>query len=197
MDLPAALIGIGWASGVNAYGSVALLGLLGRAGLGEVPGALESDTVIILAAVMFAVEFVTDKIPLLDSAWDVVHTAVRPAIGSAVGAAFGGQADLAGLDEVLAAGGTGATALLSHGVKAGLRLGVNASPEPFSNILVSLAEDGLVATVIALALADPLIAALLATLLLIVGISAVVVISKLARGGLARVRARRTRARAP
>ncbi|UJA19538.1 DUF4126 domain-containing protein [Thermoleophilia bacterium SCSIO 60948] len=197
MDLTSTLVAIGWASGVNAYASVALLGLLGRAGVGEVPAALESDPVIALAAVMFVVEFITDKIPLLDSAWDVLHTAVRPAVASAVGASFGAEADLSGLDEALAAGGTGGTALLSHGVKAGIRLGVNSSPEPFSNILVSLVEDGLVAAVIALALADPLIAGLLALLLLIVGISIVIVLSKLARGGLARLRAWRERARAP
>src|ERR671917_1328036 len=136
MELVASLVSAGWASGVNAYLTVALLSLLGRAGVGDVPQALQSDGVLAIAVAMAAVEFVADKVPLFDSLWDAVHTVVRPAVGSALGVAFGAEADVAGVEEVLAGGGSGAMAFASHAVKAGLRLGVNSSPEPLSNILV-------------------------------------------------------------
>lgn len=193
MELASTLFATGWASGVNAYASLALLGLLGRAGVGDVPDALESGPVIAAAGVMFAVEFVTDKVPYLDNAWDLVHTAVRPAIASAIGVAFGGEASGAELEEALAAAGSGATALTSHAVKAGLRLGINASPEPLSNILTSLLEDGLVAVVIVFAVQNPVLAAAMAALLLALGIGLVVVLARSVRRGLARLRERRHR----
>lgn len=171
MDLAPTLFSTGWAAGVNAYATVALLNLLGRAGVGEVPDALEGNVVLAVAVTMYAIEFVTDKVPYLDNLWDAIHTAVRPAVASAVGAAFGSEDDLRGLDEALAAGGSGATALASHAVKAGLRLGINASPEPGSNVVASLLEDGLVGVVVVLALENPEIAATIAALLLAAGVA--------------------------
>ena len=191
MELVPTIFSTGWASGVNAYATVALLGLLGRAGVGEVPEPLQSDAVIAVSLVMFAIEFVTDKIPYLDNAWDLVHTAVRPAIGSLVGVAFAGDAEVAGIDEALAAGGSGTTALASHAVKAGLRLGINTSPEPFSNILTSLAEDGAVAVVVVFALENPELAALIAAVLLALGAGLAVYLAKRIRRGLTRMRERR------
>ncbi|MGI9019909.1 MAG: DUF4126 domain-containing protein [Solirubrobacterales bacterium] len=191
MDLGATLLSTGWASGVNAYATLALLGILGRAGVGEVPDQLQSNPVIALSAVMFLVEFVTDKVPLLDSAWDVIHTAVRPAIGGAIGAVFGTDAGLSGFEEVLAAGGTGTTALASHAVKASLRLGINLSPEPASNILVSLAEDATVAGVVLLALEAPELAAAIAIVLLVSGGLLVWFLAGRIRAGYARFQARR------
>lgn len=191
MDLATTVFSTGWASGVNAYATVALLGLLGRAGVGEVPEPIQSDPAIAVALVMFAIEFVTDKVPYLDNAWDALHTAVRPAIGSVVGAAFAGDAQVSGIDEVLAAGGSGATALASHAVKAGLRLGINTSPEPFSNVLASLAEDGAVAVVVVFALQNPELAAVIAAVLLALGAGLVVYLAKRIRRGLTRVRQRR------
>jgi len=169
LDLGATLLSTGWASGVNAYGTLALLGLLGRAGVGEVPDQLESYPIIVLSSVMFLIEFVTDKVPLLDTAWDAIHTFVRPLIGGAIGWAFGTDADISGFEEVVATGGTGTVALASHSVKASLRLGINFSPEPASNIIVSLAEDGMVALVVVFALEKPVLAAILAVVLLITG----------------------------
>ena len=169
MDLGATLLSTGWASGVNAYGTLALLGLLGRAGVGEVPDQLESYPIIVLSSVMFLIEFVTDKVPLLDSAWDAVHTFIRPLIGGAIGWAFGTDADISSFEEVVATGGTGTVALASHSVKASLRLGINFSPEPASNIIVSLAEDGMVALVVVFALEEPVLAAILAIVLLVTG----------------------------
>ncbi len=197
MDLFPTLFSTGWASGVNAYATMAMLGILGRAGVGEVPEPLQSDPAIVLSLVMFAIEFVTDKVPLLDSTWDLIHTAVRPAVGSAIGALFGTEADLSGFEEVAAAGGTGVTALASHGVKAGLRLGINTSPEPVSNIATSLAEDGVVAVVVVFALEEPVLAAVIAGVLLITGMGLVFLIGSRVRRGVARVRERRTASRPP
>ena len=169
MDLGATLLSTGWASGVNAYGTVAMLGLLGRAGVGEVPDAIQEYPVIAVSFVMFMVEFVTDKVPLLDTAWDVVHTFIRPVIGGWIGSAFGTEADLTGLEEVTATGGTGLMALVSHSIKASLRVGINLSPEPASNLIASLAEDAAVAGVVVMAMEAPEIAAAISVLLLITG----------------------------
>lgn len=193
MDLTAHLLSAGWAAGVNAYLTVAVLSVLGRAGVGAVPEELESDWVLVVAVAMTAVEFVVDKIPYLDNAWDAVHTAIRPAIGSAIGVGFAGDAGVGGLDEALAGGGSGATALASHAVKAGLRLGINASPEPVSNILASLTEDALVAAIVAFSLEQPEIAAVIAVLLLAGGIALVFVIWTRIRRALARLLERRPR----
>jgi ABC-type sugar transport system substrate-binding protein len=178
VDLVATVVSTGWASGVNAYLTVALMSVLGRAGWDRVPSELQSDWVLAAALALFAVEFVVDKVPYLDSAWDSVHTAIRPAVGSLVGVAVSGDAGSAGIEEVLAGGGSGAMALASHAVKAGLRLGVNASPEPASNVLVSLVEDGLVAGVVLLALEHPVPAAIAAVLLLAAGAALVVFLAR-------------------
>jgi len=192
VDLFTTLFSTSWASGVNAYATVALLGILGRTGIGDVPEPLQSDPAIAAASIMYLIEFVTDKIPYLDNVWDAIHTVVRPSIASAIGALYGVDADLDTLDEALAAGGSGATALASHAVKAAIRLGVNTSPEPVSNIFVSLAEDGAVAGVILLVVEQPLIAAVIAGFLLVSGIALVVLIAKRIRRGLARWRDRRS-----
>ena len=180
----------GWASGVNAYATVLLLGLLGRfAGLDDVPAGLERTDVLVAAGVMFLLEFVADKVPYLDSAWDAVHTVVRPTVGAAIGLlATGDATSLQGA--VLAATG-GATALASHAVKAGLRLAVNTSPEPASNIVVSLVEDFSVAGVIALLLAAPWVAAGIAAALLLLGTTLVVLLAARIRRARVRRRARR------
>jgi Domain of unknown function (DUF4126) len=170
------VISAGWAAGVNASGTVAMLGLLGQAGVGEVPDPLTETPVIATALVLFAIEFVVDKVPYLDNAWDVLQTPIRPAVASVVGALFAGEADVSSIDEAVSAAGSGGTALLSHGLKTGLRLGVNASPEPFSNIVLSLVEDGLVAGVVALALEEPLIALAIVIFLLVTGAALVVLI---------------------
>jgi hypothetical protein len=190
MDLVSTLISSGWASGVNAYLTVVLMNLLGRAGVGDVPEELQGDAVLYGALVLYAIEFVVDKVPLLDSAWDVLHTVVRPAIASAIGVAVGGDAGHAGVEEALAGGGAGAMALASHAVKAGIRLGVNSSPEPASNIVVSLLEDGLVAGVTILALEHPVPAAIIALILLVTGIALAVFLYRRARRAWAALRRR-------
>ena len=180
----------GWASGVNAYAVVLALGLLGRfAGVDAVPPALERTDILIGAAVLYGMEFVADKIPLIDSTWDAVHTAIRPAIGAAIGLLLAGEAS--NLQQALAAAAGGLTALASHAVKAGLRAAVNTSPEPASNVAVSVAEDATVAGVISLAVVAPWVAAGIAAVLLAIGITLVVALASRIR----RARQRRRAAR--
>ena len=176
MDLAAHVISAGWASGVNAYLTVAMLSLLGRSGAVEVPDQLESDPILYGSLALFAIEFVADKVPYVDNLWDAGQTLFRPAIGGALGVAFAGEAGVDQLDEVLSGGTAGGTALASHAVKAGLRLGINASPEPVSNIIASVTEDGLVAAIVAFSLEQPELAAAIALLLLAGGITLVVLI---------------------
>lgn len=191
MDLAATLFSTGWASGVNAYATVALLSLLGRAGVGEVPDGIESTPVLVGASAMFAIEFVTDKIPWLDSVWDSIHTFIRPAIAVLLGFQFGGESGISGVEEALGAGGSGATALASHAVKAGVRLGINTSPEPASNIIASLTEDGLVAVVVLFSINNPEIAAAIAAVLLIAGLALIFFLWKRVRAALAKRREKR------
>jgi len=191
VELIPTAISVGYAAGLNAYGTVSLLGLLGRAGFGEVPDELTSDAVIIGAGVMYAIEFVTDKVPYLDNTWDLLHTAIRPAIGSLIGVSFADLDQVTGSEEIAAGGAGGSTALLSHGLKAGLRLGINTSPEPVSNIVVSLTEDGIVAVVIALVLKEPLVALAVVVVLLAIGIGVVLFLRKRIKRALERRRERR------
>lgn len=159
----------GWASGINAYAVVLLLGLFGATGLtNEVPASLQRTDVLIAAAVLFLCEAVADKIPYVDSVWDSVHTFVRPVAGAVVAALLAGQSG--SLPELAAAAVGGSTALMSHLVKAGTRMAVNTSPEPFSNIAVSVAEDLGVAGLITFAVFHPLPAAIIAGTLLALGV---------------------------
>jgi hypothetical protein len=191
VELIPTVISAGYAAGLNAYGTVLLLGLLGRVGFGEVPDALTTDSVMIAAGVMYVIEFVTDKVPILDNTWDLIHTLIRPAIGSVIGVEFADLDNAIGTETVLAGGAAGSTALVSHGLKAGLRLGINASPEPFTNIFASLVEDGIVAVVIALTLKEPLIALAVVLVLLAIGIGMVILLRKAIRRAMATRREKR------
>jgi hypothetical protein len=191
VELIPTVISAGYAAGINAYGTVLMLGLLGRAGFGEVPEQLTTDSVLIAAGVMYAIEFVTDKVPYVDNTWDLISTLVRPAIGSVIGVEFAELDRAVGGEEVLAGGTAGATALASHAIKTSLRLGVNASPEPFSNIFISLAEDGLVAGIVALVLKEPLIALAIVIVLLATGIALVLLLRRAIIRAFARWRRRR------
>jgi hypothetical protein len=180
----------GWASGVNAYATVLMLGFLGRfAGVDNVPEGLQRTDVLVVAAVLFVMEFVADKVPFIDSTWDAIHTAIRPTVGAVIGLLASGDADTLETAVLTATGGV--TALLSHLVKGGLRLAVNTSPEPASNIGVSLLEDLSVAGLISLAVAAPWVAAGIAAFLLVVGGSLVAVLASRIRRGLRRRRERR------
>ena len=163
----------GWASGIDAYAVVLLMGLLGRYGhMGAVPPTLERTDVLIAAGVLFCVQFVVDKIPYLDSASDIVHTVIRPIAGAAIGALLAGHAHT--LPEAAAAAVGGGTALVTHLIKSGMRMGVNTSPEPFSNVIVSLLENVTVAGLVVFALMHPVPAAVIAGALLVFGLVAVI-----------------------
>ena len=136
------LILAGWTSGISIYLTVALLGISQRAGWIQLPGQLVhlSNILIIGAAILiYAVEFVADKIPFVDSLWDWVHTSIRPIGAGLIGYTAG--TDLGPVVQTLLALGTGTMALDMHAVKSSTRLAINTSPEPFSNIGASLAEQ--------------------------------------------------------
>lgn len=159
----------GWASGINAYAVVLLLGLFGMTGVSDdVPQTLQRPEVLIVAGALFVCEAVADKIPYVDSVWDSVHTVVRPLAGAWVGALLAGQSG--SVSDVAAGLIGGSTALASHTVKAGTRMAVNTSPEPFSNFVLSLAEDLGVAGVVSFAMFHPEAAAVVAAVLLAGGL---------------------------
>ncbi|MEV4612823.1 DUF4126 domain-containing protein [Kitasatospora sp. NPDC049258] len=160
----------GWASGINAYAVVLLLGLFGRfGGADSVPPVLERTDVLVAACLLFLCEAVADKIPYVDTVWDGIHTVIRPAAGATVAALMASH-DPGSLGEVAAGAVGGTTALVSHLVKASLRMAVNTSPEPASNIIVSLLEDLSVAGVVTLAIFHPWVAASVAAVLLALGV---------------------------
>ncbi|MEL5961064.1 DUF4126 domain-containing protein [Streptomyces sp. CLV115] len=159
----------GWASGINSYAVVLLLGVFGVTGLSdEVPASLQRTDVLVVAGVLFLCEVVADKIPYVDTVWDSVHTVVRPLAGAVVAALLAGESG--SLPELAAAAIGGSTALMSHLVKAGTRMAVNSSPEPFSNVAVSIAEDLGVAGIVTFAIFHPVAAAVIAGTLLLLGI---------------------------
>jgi hypothetical protein len=182
MESLAYVLTSGWASGVNVYATLLVTGLVGRFGDVEtVPDALERTDVLLVVAALSVLEFVADKIPYLDSAWDAVHTVIRPTVGAILGALIAGEAD--DLGEAVGAVLGGSTALASHAAKASLRLAVNASPEPVSNIVLSLSENAAVVGVLLLAIDHPWVAlAIAAVLLVAAGALAVVLVRTVRRG---------------
>lgn len=135
-------MGSAWLSGINLYAGVATLGLLQRFHFVHLPGDLgflQDWWIIVLAGALYIVEFVADKIPVVDSIWDAVHTFIRVPAGAILAVSAFAHFDPAVRIAALLAGG--GVALSSHGAKAATRLAANASPEPFSNIVLSLIED--------------------------------------------------------
>jgi Domain of unknown function (DUF4126) len=140
----AVLVSLSFAAGLNVYATVATLGLLDRAGLVELPGALDAVAswwVIGAASLLFAIEFFADKIPYVDLVWNVLHTFVRVPAGAVI--AWAATSDLDPRWQLGIALAGGAIALVAHGGKLAVRAAVTASPEPASNIALSLAEDAL------------------------------------------------------
>jgi hypothetical protein len=167
-QVAAFLVAVCFAAGLNVYGTVATLGLVSRAGLVVLPGELgivQSWWVVGACLVLFAIEFVADKIPLVDLVWNVVHTFVRVPVAGLL--AYGA---LPTLDPgwQLAAGAAGAlVALIAHGGKTTLRSAVSASPEPASNIGLSLAEDAVALSLAWFATQYPYVAAGMVLVLLV------------------------------
>ena len=138
-------LGVAWASGINLYAAILVLGLLGLTGhmpLPETLQVLQNPIVIGVAGFMYCVEFFADKIQGVDSAWDTLHTFIRIPAGAVLAATAVGDVDPAiTISAALVGGGLTAG---THLTKASTRLLVNTSPEPFSNIGASLAEDTVV-----------------------------------------------------
>jgi hypothetical protein len=156
-----------FASGLNLYATVAVLGLCARYDLVALPEqfqAFQHPVIITVALVMYVVEFVADKVPWFDTLWDTVHTVVRPIGGALVAVAALGERS-AGV-EILAALLGGSVAMTTHLGKAGTRAVANTSPEPFTNWALSLAEDAIAVGLTYFAMTHPLIALAIAVVLL-------------------------------
>lgn len=155
------IFGLGFVSGLNLYATVLTVGLFVRLNLVTLPESMQDlailghPTVMLVAGVLFGIEFVADKIPWVDSSWDSIHTLIRP-----VGAAVMGGYALTGADpatETALALACGGVALTSHTTKASTRVVANASPEPFSNAFLSVFEDVIVVVGVGLTFLLPLI----------------------------------------
>lgn len=161
-------LGFSFAAGVNLYATVALLGLASRYGWVSLPPqfqAFNNNWVIGVAAVMYLVEFFADKIPYVDTLWDVLHTAIRPVGGALIAVTTLGEASPTMEALIALVGGTVAAG--SHLTKTSTRAATNTSPEPFSNWILSIGEDLFVVGLGYLALKHP-IAALIVTAVLLV-----------------------------
>ena len=134
--------GAAWSSGINLYATVATLGLMQHYGVAQLPGGLhvlDNWMIIGVALFMYAVEFVADKIPLVDTVWDALHTFIRVPAGAIVAGVA--TSDLNSTMHIMALLLGGGLALSTHGTKATARAAVNTSPEPFSNWALSILED--------------------------------------------------------
>jgi uncharacterized membrane protein len=173
-------MGAAWLSGVKLYVSVLTLGLLQHFGFASLPGDLRilgEWWVIAIAGLLCLVEFVADKIPALDSAWDAVHTFIRVPAGAVLAAtAFAHFDSRVRLLAFLLGGGI---ALTAHGTKAATRLAVNASPEPFSNIALSVLEDAGSVGLSLLAAFHPVVTLAIVAVLMVIGI---LIVRKVAKG---------------
>lgn len=161
-------LGFSFAAGVNLYATVAILGLASRYGWVALPpqyAVFDSNWVIGIALFMYVVEFVADKIPWLDTAWDAVHTFIRPLGGALIAITTLGEASPTVTTLVGLLGG--AVAASSHASKAGTRAVANTSPEPFSNWVLSLSEDAFVIGLGLVALKYPLVALAVTAILLV------------------------------
>jgi hypothetical protein len=160
-------LGAGFSSGLNLYATVATLGLLQRFGVIHLPASMQvlsHPWVLGIALALYAIEFLADKIPYVDTVWDAVHTLIRPPAA----ALLAYSATVAAPPEwrwsaALLAGGV---ALTSHATKASTRAAVNTSPEPFSNWLLSLGEDALAVWLTWMATVHPTATILVVTLLI-------------------------------
>jgi hypothetical protein len=161
-------LGFSFAAGLNLYATVAVLGLASRYGWVDLPPqyrVFDNNIVIIAALVMYAIEFIADKVPWVDTVWDGIHTAIRPLGGALIAVTTLGDASptMQGIVALLG----GAVAASTHVTKAGTRAVANASPEPFSNWLLSLGEDGFVLFLGYLALHYPRVTLVLCLALLV------------------------------
>src|ERR1700756_5649214 len=162
-------LGAGFSSGLNLYATIATLGLLQRYGVIQLPTSLQvlsHPWVLGIALALYVIEFLADKIPYVDTAWDAVHTLIRPPAAAILAYASAGAAPPEWRwGAALLAGGV---ALTSHGTKASTRAAVNASPEPFSNWALSFGEDALAVWLTWLATVHPTATVVVVSILLVI-----------------------------
>jgi Domain of unknown function (DUF4126) len=178
-SLISTVLGISFAAGLNTYATVLALGVMHRFGIIHLPHGLDvvsTTPIMIVAASLYGIEFLADKIPWIDSFWDGIHTVIRPAAGALL--AYGVVGNVDPQWQVIATLVGGSVALASHSAKASTRAVVNVSPEPVSNWVLSLAEDGTSFVLVWLTASHPLVA-LAVTLLLV--FTAIVMIWKLSK----------------
>lgn len=182
-------LGTSFASGLNLYATVAAAGLFERFGLVELPPSLHvlSNPVIIgIALALFVIEFIADKIPLVDSAWDAVHTFIRPPAAALIAwSSFGSVPEVWKIGAALLAG---SVALTSHGAKASARAAANTSPEPFSNWLLSLGEDALAVFLSWMAAQHPILSAAIVAVLVVLAVLVIRALFKFFRRAVRNVR---------
>jgi len=164
-------MGVGWASGINLYAAILMLGLMGASGNMTLPPGLEilTDPMVLFAAgAMYFIEFFADKVPGVDTGWDLMHTFVRIPAGAMMAAGAVGDVDpVVGLTAAILGGGLAAT---SHAAKAGTRAVINTSPEPFSNWTASILEDVAVIGGLWTALNHPVLFIILLVLFIVLAI---------------------------
>jgi hypothetical protein len=152
-------MGFSLAAGINLYATVAILGVAQRFGWVALPEqfkVFDNDWIIGVAGALYVVEFIADKVPWIDSLWDSIHTLIRPVGGALIAVASLGEANPVMTGVIALLGGTVAAG--SHATKAGTRVAANATPEPFSNWFLSLAEDAFVIGLSFITLKFPLLA---------------------------------------
>ncbi|HKY26997.1 MAG TPA: DUF4126 domain-containing protein [Pyrinomonadaceae bacterium] len=182
-------MGAGWVSGINLYATVATLGLLGRFSNLRLPGELDVLTswwIIGLAVALYVIEFFADKIPYLDNAWDAIHTFIRIPAGAVLAATAFGDFDRSVQVVALLLGG--GLALSAHGTKASARAAINLSPEPVSNIVVSLFEDVVAVVSILLSVFLPIVLIIFLVIFLALSIYMLPRMLRVLRSALVRVR---------
>ena len=175
-------MGFSFAAGINLYATVAILGLASRYGWVALPPqyqVFDNNWIIGGALALYVIEFVADKIPWVDSAWDAIHTVIRPVGGALIAVATLGEQSTA-MQTLVALFG-GALAASTHFSKAGTRVMANASPEPFTNWILSIGEDAFVVGLGVLALKYPAAAAIVVIVCVAVIVSFAAVIVKLVR----------------
>ena len=173
-DILAIVVGASFASGLNVYATVATLGLLSHAHIFQLPPALhlvESWAVIVVCGILFALEFVADKVPVLDLAWNAMQTFVRVPVAALL--SYGATQNLSPAVQ-LGAGLLGAAiAVAAHGGKTAVRAAVTPSPEPVSNMALSFGEDALAVSLTWLATQHPIVAAVIVAVLVLMIIFAI------------------------
>lgn len=186
-ELFSTVLGISFAAGLNTYATVLALGVMHRLQFLTLPDGMDilgSTPVLVAAGVLYAIEFIADKIPIVDTAWDGLHTVVRPIAGALLAYGAVGQVDPEW--RVIAGLVGGGIALTSHTAKASTRAAVNVSPEPFSNWFLSLLEDAVSFVVVWLTVSHPIAAIVIVAGLVLIAALVIWKLSNLVRNAFRR-----------